>query len=84
MISVRLTDSVGRLVAGRRADSRATAWTSLRPCHSSRQSRSLPGFRKAVNKCNRLFGDNARRSPHRSEWAVRAQQSSIAARGDAR
>ena len=52
MISVRLTDSVGCSVAGRRSDSRATAWTSLRPCHSSRQYRSLP-----VNKCNRLLGD---------------------------
>jgi hypothetical protein len=81
MISVRLTDSMGRLVVGGRRDPRATAWTSLRPCVSSRQSRRASARR--LTDATACLATTPRRSPHHSESAVRAQQSSIAARDNA-
>ena len=79
MISVRLTDSVGRLVAGRRRDP-----GPLRghPCGRATRLAISPASARRLTNATACLA-TPRRSPHRSEWAVRAQQSSIAARGDA-
>jgi hypothetical protein len=56
MISVRLTDSVGRF--GRRSSPRSPGHCVDIPAAVRLFSAISPGFRKAVNRCNRLFGDN--------------------------